>query len=82
MSDTYESLRTLLNEKFEVDAALIRPEASLEDLDLDSLAVVELFVVLQERWQVPLDEAGADGSLTVADTAALLDASLLAAGRT
>jgi acyl carrier protein len=81
MSDTYESLRTLLTEKFEVDAALIRPEASLEDLDLDSLAVVELFVLLQERWEVPLDEGGAVASLTVADTTALLDAGLFAAGR-
>jgi acyl carrier protein len=74
----YDRLVTLLNNKFEVDPDRITPETTLGALELDSLAVVELYVTLQEEWQIPLDDSGASGELTVADVAravtALLDA--------
>ncbi|NEC87833.1 phosphopantetheine-binding protein [Streptomyces sp. SID12501] len=78
MDRVYDRIVTLLSDKFEVDAERIRPDATLDDLDLDSLAVVELYVTLQEEWQVPLDDSAASADLTVADVArsvtALLDA--------
>ncbi|MEV0486623.1 phosphopantetheine-binding protein [Streptomyces sp. NPDC050508] len=76
MDRVYDHLVTLLADKFEVDAERIGPDATLDDLDLDSLAVVELYVTLQEEWQIPLDDSAA-ADLTVADVArsvsALLD---------
>jgi acyl carrier protein len=73
----YDHLVTLLSDKFEVDAERIGPEAILDDLELDSLAVVELYVTLQEEWQIPLDDSTASADLTVAEVAlsvtALLD---------
>jgi acyl carrier protein len=73
----YDHLVTLLSDKFEVDAERIGPEATLDDLELDSLAVVELYVTLQEEWQIPLDDSTASADLTVAEVAlsvtALLD---------
>jgi acyl carrier protein len=73
----YDHLVTLLADKFEVDAERIGPDATLDDLDLDSLAVVVLYVTLQEEWQIPLDDSAAVADLTVADVArsvsALLD---------
>lgn len=78
MDRVYDHLVTLLSDKFEVDPDRITPEATLDTLELDSLAVVELYVTLQEQWQVPLDDSGASGDLTVADVAravtTLLDA--------
>lgn len=78
MDRVYDRLVTLLGDKFEVDPDLIAPQATLGELDLDSLAVVELYVTLQEEWQVPLDDSDASADLTVADVAravtALLDA--------
>jgi acyl carrier protein len=73
----YDHLVTILSDKFEVDAERIGPHATLDDLELDSLAVVELYVTLQEEWQIPLDDSTASADLTVAQVAlsvtALLD---------
>ncbi|WP_052032632.1 acyl carrier protein [Streptomyces viridochromogenes] len=60
-----QHLVTVLQGKFEVAPEDIRPEATLEDLGLDSLAAVELYVTLQEQWQVPLDDSEANIGLTV-----------------
>ncbi|QRX90016.1 acyl carrier protein [Streptomyces noursei] len=56
MDPVYDHLVTILTDKFEVDAKEIRPDITLAALELDSLAVVELYVTLQEHWGVPLDE--------------------------
>ncbi|MFE2294807.1 acyl carrier protein [Streptomyces sp. NPDC059452] len=69
MEHVYSHLVTLLGDKFEVAADQIRPDATLGDLDLDSLAVVELYVTLQEEWEVPLDDSEATAELTVAEVA-------------
>ncbi|GHE05661.1 acyl carrier protein [Streptomyces alanosinicus] len=69
MDRVYDHLVTLLSDKFEVDPARIGPDATLGDLELDSLAVVELYVTLQEEWQVPLDDSEASAGLTVTDVA-------------
>lgn len=60
-----QHLVTVLQGKFEVAPEDIRSEATLEDLGLDSLAAVELYVTLQEQWQVPLDDSEANTGLTV-----------------
>lgn len=84
MNRVYDHLVTLLNDKFEVEADRIAPEATLDALELDSLAIVELYVTLQEQWQIPLDDSAASGELTVADVArtvtSLLDAGEPASG--
>ncbi|MGX9889368.1 acyl carrier protein [Streptomyces sp. NPDC002276] len=66
-ADIHARLVTILSDKFEVPADRIREAATLDELELDSLAVVELYVTLQEEWQVPLDDSTASGDLTVAD---------------
>ncbi|ARF72646.1 acyl carrier protein [Kitasatospora albolonga] len=76
----YPRLVTLLGDKFEVAADLIRPDATLGDLELDSLAVVELYVTLQEEWEIPLDDSAATAELTVAEVARSV-AALLAPGK-
>lgn len=79
MDHVYDRLVTLLGDKFEVPADRIRPDTTLGDLDLDSLAVVELYVTLQEEWRIPLDDSTATAELTVDEVArsvaALLDES-------
>lgn len=69
MDHVYNHLVTLLTDKFEVDTARITADSTLGELDLDSLAVVELYVTLQEEWKVPLDDSTASAELTVADVA-------------
>ncbi|WP_369191898.1 acyl carrier protein [Streptomyces sp. R08] len=73
MSAVYDHLVTTLTGKFDVPADTVRPEASYDDLGLDSLAVMELFLTLQEEWAVPLDDSEAVGTLTVRETADLVE---------
>ncbi|KMS72340.1 acyl carrier protein [Streptomyces viridochromogenes] len=84
MDRVYDRLVTLLSDKFEVDPGQIGPDVTLDELELDSLAVVELYVTLQEEWQVPLDDSAASADLTVTDVAravtALLDTTEPGAG--
>ncbi|MFB9369132.1 acyl carrier protein [Kitasatospora sp. NPDC001664] len=61
-------LVTLLTEKFDAPADAVADAAALQDLDLDSLARVELVVSLQEHWGVTLDDdADSAADVTVAD---------------
>ncbi|MFI5530172.1 phosphopantetheine-binding protein [Kitasatospora sp. NPDC051853] len=61
-------LVTLLTEKFDAPADAVADAAALQDLDLDSLARVELVVSLQEHWGVALDDdADSAADVTVAD---------------
>ena len=69
-SAAYELVSTLLSSQFEVDPAAVAPDASLEDLGLDSLGAVELLDILQERTDVPLVTDTADLAMTVAELAA------------
>ncbi|GAA2135812.1 phosphopantetheine-binding protein [Kitasatospora kazusensis] len=73
MTDTYDRLATLLVDKFDVAPGALSPGASFADLDFDSLAVIELFVTIQEQWQVPLDDTRAVAGLTLGEVTALVD---------
>ncbi|MFZ4862204.1 phosphopantetheine-binding protein [Sphingobacterium sp. Mn56C] len=63
-----QKLNDILVEEFEVDAAVIQPEAPLkESLDLDSLDYVDLVVLIESNFGVKLGEADFSGMLTFAD---------------
>ncbi|MFG2136443.1 acyl carrier protein [Streptomyces sp. NPDC048650] len=76
METVYDHLVTVLTEKFEVDAEEIGPDVSPAALELDSLAVVELYVTLQEYWQVPLEEDESAAELTLRQIARSVAAQL------
>ncbi|MEU3496181.1 acyl carrier protein [Kitasatospora cineracea] len=69
MDQVTERIAAVLTGKFDVPADLITARASFQDLDLDSLSVVELYVTLQEEWGVPLDAEAATGDVTVGELA-------------
>ncbi|WP_438489739.1 acyl carrier protein [Streptomyces sp. S186] len=81
MDAVYDHLVTVLTEKFEVDAEELRPDSTLTALELDSLAVVELYVTLQEHWGVPLEEDEAAAELTLEQVARAVTTQLSGAGR-
>ncbi|MFF8960129.1 phosphopantetheine-binding protein [Streptomyces sp. NPDC014894] len=80
MTTRYQHLSQRLVEKFHVDPAAIRPKATLSELDLDSLAIVELTMTLQDDWGLDLDEIETppemtlDELLSTAETAPAVDA--------
>ena len=72
----YEELRTLLIDDLQLDESAVRPETSREEAGLDSLAVVELSMLLSNRFQVEISDEDLLEATTVADIAQLLEQQL------
>ncbi|MGW7277457.1 acyl carrier protein [Streptomyces sp. NPDC054844] len=73
MPDTYDAIRSILNSAFRIPQDEIRPDLTLEQLDLDSLALTELVLILHERFGVKIDSTYASRSTTVAQVVDHLD---------
>lgn len=50
--DTFETLRAIIQEKFEMDAAAIQPDTILEDLGIDSLHAFDIIFEVEERFDI------------------------------
>ncbi|QGV76869.1 acyl carrier protein [Streptomyces ficellus] len=74
-SPMQERLTGLLRDHFEVDPGALRPEASLQDLGMDSLGLVELLVILEEEDGIELLEqpAGLTAETTLAEAVRILE---------
>lgn len=77
MEPAYDLMARLLTEHFGVPEEEITPDATFEQLEVDSLARVELITMLEDRLHVTLPEE--HGDATVGEAAAYLDG--LVAGR-
>lgn len=51
-----QTVHQILTDKFHVDAALIRPQATLLELGLDSLALMEFVFALEDAFRVRIPE--------------------------
>ncbi|MDX3131221.1 acyl carrier protein [Streptomyces europaeiscabiei] len=83
-SDTYDLVRAALTSTFRIPEDELSPDVTLEQLELDSLALAELILVLEESLGVKADGELATRTTTLADVSAHLDelrASAGAAGR-
>lgn len=66
--DILNKVNHILIEEFEVDEAVIQPEANLkESLDLDSLDYVDLVVLIESNFGVKLVEADFVNMVTFED---------------
>ncbi|WP_406175815.1 acyl carrier protein [Streptomyces sp. NBC_00996] len=73
MSAMYGRLVGLLVDRFEVDRAEIGPDTTFEDLDMDSLFLVELLLVIQSEFGVHIDDDAASPGDTITKVAELLE---------
>jgi acyl carrier protein len=69
----YEELKTLLVDDLRLDEKALRPEAGREEAGLDSLAVVELSMLLSDRYRVQISDEDLLEAATVADIVCLLE---------
>ena len=76
----YAFLAQVLSEKYDVAQEAISPEATLEELGLDSLTVVELLFDVEDEFGIEVPEERATFQ-TLAEAAALVD-ELIQAQRT
>ncbi len=75
-STTFAALAAVLAGKFSVEAARIAPEATLESLGLDSLALMEFVFAVEDRFDVRIPEERLDPrqtGITLAQLAGSLD---------
>ena len=75
-NDVYIEIAEVLKEKFEVDAVRVRPDATLDGLGLDSLALMEFVFAVEDHFSVRLPEEKLDprqAGVTLAQLAGLLE---------
>ncbi len=68
----YAFLAGVLNEKYDVDPDAISPEATLTELGLDSLTIVELLFDVEDEFGIEVPEERATFE-TLAEAAALVE---------
>lgn len=69
----YELLKTIMIEDLQLNAGELSPDASREDAGLDSLAIVELSMVLSRRLGIEIADDELLELATVADIAQLIE---------
>ncbi|MFE6618133.1 acyl carrier protein [Streptomyces sp. NPDC057740] len=72
MATTLDTITKVLTETFPIDAADITPERTFEDLGLDSLALLEMGLAVQESTGITLNDT--ELPKTVGQLVTLLDA--------
>jgi acyl carrier protein len=75
----YDKLVDLLVARFEVDRAEIKPGITFEDLEMDSLFLVELLLVIQTDLGVKISEDTASPRDTIERAAELIEEQVAAA---
>ena len=73
---TFAAISSVLADKFKVDADKVRPESTLEQLGLDSLALMEFVFAVEDRFDVRIPEERLDprqAGITLEHLAALID---------
>lgn len=77
MNDLFLRAAEILEKKFGVDPGLIRPETTLDQLGLDSLALMEFVFEVEDRFEVRIPQEKLDPKQAGVTLAHLID--LLAA---
>ncbi len=78
---TFDAVSIVLVEKFQVEAGKVSPGATLEQLGLDSLALMEFVFAVEDRFDVRIPEDRLDprqAGVTLEHLSALLDEAVAA----
>lgn len=77
MSDNFERFKNCAVEVLAVDVSAVTPEANFaDDLDADSLDLVELVMALEEEFDISVEEDELSDVATVGDALALVESKL------
>lgn len=70
----YEKVQGMIVEQLGVEAANVKLETSFEDLDADSLDIVELVMALEEEFELEISDEEVEKIKTVGDVVKYIDA--------
>jgi acyl carrier protein len=74
MADTFEDVKSIIVELLGVDAAKVIPEAKFrEDLEADSLDLVELIMAFEEKFGGEISDEDAQKITTVGEAVTYID---------
>ena len=74
MSDTYEDVKAIIKDLLGADDAKITPEARFrEDLEADSLDLVELIMAFEDKFGAEISDEDAQKITTVGDAVSYID---------
>jgi acyl carrier protein len=80
-SSTFAAVSSVLVESFKVETAQIQPQTTLDQLGLDSLALMEFVFAVEDRFDVRIPEDRLDprqAGITLEHLATLLDEAVAA----
>ncbi|HET6861197.1 MAG TPA: phosphopantetheine-binding protein [Streptomyces sp.] len=72
-----EEVSTLMVQKFGVDPAAVQPEVSLHQLRMDSLALEEFRLLIEDRLEIDLGDAALTSRDTVGQLVELVHSKIL-----
>ena len=75
-TELFDDIVRILRDKFQVDAADLRPDTTLESLGLDSLTLMEFVFAVEDQYSVRVPEDKLDprqSGITLAHLVQLLD---------
>ena len=74
MSDVLAGLAEILNEIAGTDSAAVVPTAAFkDDLEIDSLTMVEIVVAAEEKFGIRIPDTDVEGLVTVGDAVAYIE---------
>lgn len=78
-ADTLEKVKKIVSDQLEVDAEQVTPDARFaDDLNADSLDVVELVMALEDEFDIEIPDEQAEKILTVEDAVNYIDSQVAA----
>lgn len=79
MSDVFERVKKIVVQRFQVDPAIVTPDAVFtEDLGADSLDTVELVMALEEEFHIDIQDEEAEKITAVKDAVSFIEKALAA----
>jgi acyl carrier protein len=71
--DIFAKIRTLISEQLDIDEEKITSETTFEDIEADSLDVVELVMALEEEYDLEIADEEVEKIKTVGDVVSYIE---------
>ena len=68
-----EQLQEILTQEMQVRPEMLKPGATMDDLGLDSLAVLELLMIIEDAFEISIDDEEASKLTTIGQLADLIN---------